>query len=106
MYTRSLSRGLLLTSQEWRFTFGRRPLWPLPGQEHVLGGAGDAFFWFFVIVAILVVATIANVGALVCAVQKRKRRDGLTNAIVWAVVAASWLCARSTAKSARFVAAL
>ena len=66
-------------------------LWPFPGEENLPGAAGDAFFWFLEIVPLLVVAIFGNVGAFVFVIRNRKRRDGLTNALVWAVVAALWL---------------
>lgn len=68
-------------------------LWPLPGEEHLPGGPGDAFVWILEILPLQVIAVAANTGAFVLVLRNRKHRDGPINALIVVTVATLWLCA-------------
>ncbi len=66
-------------------------LWVLPGEEGQPGGPGDAFYWLFFLVPILVVFVLANLVVLTVIAWRRRGRQRLVAASVWGAVAVLWV---------------
>ena len=66
-------------------------LWVRPGEEGEPGGPGDAFYWLFLLVPILVSYLAINVVALVAIVRRLMLSGrGWSALALWLVAAALW----------------
>jgi hypothetical protein len=66
-------------------------LWVLPGEEHLPGGPGDAFYWAFVLVPILASFLVLDVVTFVVILVRRggeRRRSAL---FAWVAVLVLWV---------------
>ena len=66
-------------------------LWVYPGTEGEPGGPGDAFYWFFALLPILVIYLIVNSIALVAIVRRMRTTGKKTPLLIWLVVVLLWL---------------
>jgi hypothetical protein len=67
-------------------------LWVLPGEEGQPGGPGDAFYWFFVLVPILVGFLVANLIVLFVIIRRARVAPREWIALLWWLVAvALWV---------------
>lgn len=66
-------------------------LWILPGEENLPGGPGDAFYWLFVLVPILLGYLTLNLIALVVIVKRAQESRTKMRIYVWGAVAILWL---------------
>src|SRR5262245_52872413 len=62
-------------------------LWVLPGEEGEPGGPGDAFYWLFVLVPVLVAYLVANLIALFVIIRRVMAAPREWTALLW------WLAA-------------
>lgn len=65
-------------------------LWIRPGEEGTPGGPGDAFYWLFILLPIMVVFAAANLIALVSALLEIIRNRLFTPFAAWLIVIALW----------------
>jgi hypothetical protein len=66
-------------------------LWVLPGEEGTPSGAGDAFYWLFVLVPMLVVFLALNSAALFFIVRRVRASGNKVSLATWLAVAAMWV---------------
>jgi len=66
-------------------------LWVLPGEDNLPGGPGDAFYWFFVLVPVLLGYLTLNLIALVVIVKRARETRAKMRIYVWGSVAILWL---------------
>jgi hypothetical protein len=66
-------------------------IWRVPGDDGLPGGPGDAFYWFFMMLPVLLAYLVFNVISLfpIC---KRVRETGLLNSLyIWLAIASIWI---------------
>jgi hypothetical protein len=65
-------------------------LWVLPGEEGMPGGPGDAFYFAFTVVPILVAFLLLDLAALAWILFRTPRPDRLMALALWLAVASLW----------------
>lgn len=66
-------------------------LWTIPSDERLLGGPGDAFYWFFLMLPVLLAYLVFNLISL-SAIIERVRQTGRLNALyIWLAIAVLWI---------------
>jgi len=66
-------------------------LWVFPGEEGTPGGPGDAFYWLFYIVPLLIAFLILNSVALFFIVRRPQATGKKLALNLWRIVAVLWL---------------
>jgi hypothetical protein len=66
-------------------------LWVLPGEEGTPGGPGDAFYWLFLLVPVLVAFAAFNSVALFFVVRRVQTSSGKAALFIWFAVAGLWV---------------
>lgn len=65
-------------------------LWVRPGEEGTPGGPGDAFYWLFVLVPILIGFAVINLVALASVLREALRSHRLWPFVPWVIMIALW----------------
>lgn len=66
-------------------------LWTIPGDEGLPGGPGDAFYWFFLMIPVLLAYLVFDLISL-SAIIKRVRQTGQLNSLyIWLAIAIVWI---------------
>lgn len=65
-------------------------LWVRPGEEGTPGGPGDAFYWLFTLVPIMVVFAGFNVAKFILVLREAFRNRRLAPLVVWLMVITLW----------------
>jgi hypothetical protein len=65
-------------------------LWVWPGDVGMPGGPGDAFYWLFVVVPVLLAFVIANALALMLAWRRTSGRLRHIMVAMWLAIALAW----------------
>jgi hypothetical protein len=66
-------------------------LWVWPGDEGMPGGPGDAFYWLFMLVPILITFLVANMIALVLAWRRTSGRARHIMVAICLGIAVAWV---------------
>lgn len=65
-------------------------LWVRPGEEGTPGGPGDAFYWLFILVPIMVCFAVINLAALISVLREAFRNRRFWPILAWLIVMALW----------------
>ncbi|RZI44169.1 hypothetical protein EGT07_01695 [Herbaspirillum sp. HC18] len=68
-------------------------LWIRPGEKGTPGGPGDAFYWIFTLVPIMVVFAGLNVAKFIAVLREAFRNRRFVPLMVWIMVIALWTAA-------------
>ena len=66
-------------------------LWVYPGEGGEPGGSGDAFYWLFILVPILVAYSAINLVALITIVRRKRITKNSRPLVFWLVIAVFWV---------------
>ena len=66
-------------------------LWVYPGGKGDPGGPGDAFYWLFFLVPVLVAYSAINLVALAAIVHRIRSTKITRPLLIWFVIAALWV---------------
>jgi hypothetical protein len=66
-------------------------LWVYPGKGGEPGGPGDAFYWLFILVPILVAYSAINLVALITIVRRIRSTKNTRPLVFWLVIAVFWV---------------
>lgn len=72
------------------YLFFASSLWVKPEEQGTPGGPGDAFYWLFTLVPILVAFAVFNIAALVKVVIEYRRTHSLIPLLLWVIVLSVW----------------
>ena len=65
--------------------------WTIPGDKGLPGGPGNAFYWFFLMLPVLLAYLVINLISL-SAIIERVRQTGRLNALyIWLAIAVLWI---------------
>ena len=65
-------------------------LWVQPGEEGTPGGPGDAFYWLFLLLPLLVAFLVLNSAALFVLVRRIRVSKGKAPLAIWLAIATLW----------------
>jgi hypothetical protein len=66
-------------------------LWTIPGDEGLPGGPGDAFYWVFLMIPVILAYLVFNLISL-SAIIERVRHTGRLNALyIWLAIGVLWI---------------
>jgi hypothetical protein len=66
-------------------------LWILPGDEGLPGGPGDAFYWFFLMLPVLVAYLVVNMISLSAIIERVRQTKRLISLYIWLAIAILWI---------------
>jgi len=66
-------------------------LWTLPGDEGLPGGPGDALYWFFLMLPLLLAYLVFNIISLSAIIERVRQAKRLTSLYIWLAIAILWI---------------
>jgi hypothetical protein len=66
-------------------------LWTNLGDEGPPGGPGDAFYWFFLMVPVLLAYLVFNLISLSAIVERVRQTGRLKSLYIWVAIAPLWI---------------
>lgn len=66
-------------------------IWTVPGDEGLPGGSGDAFYWFFRMLPVLLVYLPFNLIALSAIIERLRQTGRLNSLYIWLAIAILWI---------------
>jgi uncharacterized membrane protein YozB (DUF420 family) len=66
-------------------------LWTIPGNEGLPGGPGDAFYWFFLMLPMLLAYLVFNLISLSAIIERVRQTGRLHSLYVWLAIAILWV---------------